>query len=436
MSDSERVGIHGECQPAFQAVRDVFEAAFERGDEIGAAVSVMWRGDRVVDLWAGHRDAAKTRSWERDTIVNVFSTTKGMTALCAHLLIDRGLLELDEPVATYWPEFAANGKEAVTFRQLISHQAGLPALREPLPPEALFDWDVMTAALAAEEPWWEPGTDHGYHAVTFGWLVGEVVRRVSGQSLGSFFRKEIGEPLGADFYIGFGPELDDRVAELVQGPVHAAEGPSFFEEILKDPTSMTARAFMNPPVIGDVASSRAWRAAEIPAANGHASAAGIASIYGAVASGGLLSKAGVERAREEHAYGQDAVLPLITRIASGFMLAPSEEPCGPSSRAFNHAGAGGSLGYCDPEAGIGFGYVMNNMHIGAWLVDPRARARRRGLRRSGLSANAPGPQSRSPRSRLCRSMFSRNAWRWIPSTPSKASSSIATSFIRSGRKLR
>lgn len=370
---TERTRANGSCDPRFERVRDLFEAGFASGAEIGGALSVVIDGERVVDLFAGHRDAAREQAWERDTLVNVFSTTKGMTALCAHLLIDRGELALDEPVAKWWPEFAANGKANVTFRQLISHRAGLPAVREPLPPNALYEWDTMTAALAAEAPWWEPGTQHGYHAVTFGWLVGEVVRRIAGQSLGTFFRGEIAEPLGADFYIGLPAELDERVATLVQGPVSMGDGPSFVEDILKDPNGMTAKAFMNPPVMGDVANSRAWRGAEIPAANGHASAAAIAAIYGAVAQGRVLTPGGIERARHLEAYGKDSVLPLVTRIASGFMLAPDEEPCGPNERAFNHAGAGGSLGYCDPEARLGLGYVMNHMHFGPWLIDPRAR---------------------------------------------------------------
>ncbi len=369
----QEIAIHGECHPRFEPVRKVFLAAFENGEEIGAAVSLLHDGERVVDLWAGWQDEARTRPWERDTIVNVFSTTKGMTALCAHRLADQGRLDIDARVADYWPEFAAAGKEGVTFRQLISHQAGLPALRDPLPVEALFDWDRMTDALAAEPPWWTPGTTHGYHAITFGWLVGEVVRRITGQSLGTYFQKEIAEALQADFYIGVGPELDERVADLVQGPIQMGDGPNFMEEILANPEGMTAKAFSNPPVLGDAPRSIAWRRAEIPAANGHSSAAALASIYGAVATGDVLSPAALERAREVQVEGKDAVLPMITKIALGFMLAPENEPCGPNPRAFNHAGAGGSLGYCDPDARIGFGYVMNNMHMGAWLVDPRAR---------------------------------------------------------------
>jgi len=379
MSDRVVVELYGTCDPRFEKVRDTFAAAFERGEEIGAAVSVMLDGERVVDLWAGHADAARTRPWQHDTLVNVFSTTKGMTALCAHRLVDQGKLDLDAPVADYWPEFAAGVKGHIRVRSLLSHQAGLPAVRETLAPEAIFDWGRMAAALAAEEPWWEPDTGHGYHAVTFGWLVGEVIRRVSGRSVGEYFREEIAGPLRADFFIGCGPELDPRIADLVQGPISMDGDVNLMAEMLQNPEGMTGRAFMNPPLLGDVPMSRSWRAAEIPAANGHASAAAIATIYGAVAAGGLegvsvLSREAVERARTEAVCGPDKVLGLTTRIASGFMLAPPQEPCGPNDRAFNHAGAGGSLGFCDPEARLGIGYVMNHMHMGAWLVDPRARA--------------------------------------------------------------
>lgn len=379
MAAGDRTGSQGTCDARFERVREVFESGFERGDEVGAAVSVVLDGERVVDLWGGHMDEARSRAWQRDTLVNVFSTTKGMTALCAHRLVDQGKLDLDAPVVRYWPEFAAHDKGDIPVRWLLSHQAGLPAVRETLAPEAIYDWDHMAAALAAEKPWWTPGAEHGYHAVTFGWLVGEVIRRVSGRSVGQYFRDEIAGPLEADFFIGCGPDLDPRIADLLQGPISTDGDGSVLMEAMRDPQSLQGRTFMNPPLLGDVPMSRAWRAAEIPAANGHASAAAIATIYGAVASGAgvggpVLSREAIERARTEHAHGPDNVLQLTTRIASGFMLAPAEEPCGPNDRAFNHAGAGGSLGFCDPDASLGLGYTMNNMHMGAWLVDPRARA--------------------------------------------------------------
>lgn len=200
--------LQGTCHPRFERVRDRFAAGFEQGDELGAALCLTLEGETVVDLWAGHADAERSRPWQRDTLVNVYSSTKGIVALAAHQLVDDGRLDLDLPVAHYWPEFAAGGKAALPVRYLLSHQAGLAAVRKPLPPDGLYDWEVMTSALAEQEPWWEPGRAHGYHALTFGWLVGEVVRRVTGQRIGDVVRDRIASPLGVRFEIGFGPELD------------------------------------------------------------------------------------------------------------------------------------------------------------------------------------------------------------------------------------
>jgi CubicO group peptidase (beta-lactamase class C family) len=375
------VDVQGTCDERFAQVRDRFAQAFESGAELGAAVSVSVEGETVVDLWAGHADAARTRPWQRDTLVNVYSTTKGMTAICALRLVDDGRLDLDAPVASYWPEFAAAGKERIPVRDLLTHRAGLPAVEKPLAPGSSYDWDVMASALAEQKPWWTPGTSHGYHAMTFGWLVGEVVRRITGKSLGTYFREEVAEPLGIDFYIGLPAELDDRVADLVQGPVHISEeGAGIFEEIMKNPDSMMGKAFMNPPLDMDAPQTRAWRGAEIPAANGHASAAALARVYAALSLGGeldgvrVLSSEVIEQARTEHSLGQDAVLPLISRFGLGFGMPTEGEPVGPNTRVFGHAGAGGSYGQADPENRMSFGYVMNLMHQGLWLVDPRPRA--------------------------------------------------------------
>jgi CubicO group peptidase (beta-lactamase class C family) len=207
--------VHGSCAPRFAAVRDAFAANFEAEREIGATFAATVEGKLVVDLWGGHADRARTRPWRRDTIVNVFSTTKAMTALCAHLLVDRGLVDLEAPVARYWPEFAARGKDAIRVHHLLSHRAGLAAIRTPLPTEALYDWQRMVAVLAAEAPCFEPGSASGYHAMTFGHLVGEVIRRITGQTPGAFFRAAVAAPLGADFHIGLDPAEDARVAEMV-----------------------------------------------------------------------------------------------------------------------------------------------------------------------------------------------------------------------------
>jgi CubicO group peptidase (beta-lactamase class C family) len=373
--------VEGHCDPRFSSVREIFEASFARDEEIGAAISFCLDGELVVDLWGGHCDPGRTRPWQRDTIVNTYSTTKGMTAICAHQLVERGLLDLDAPVARYWPEFAARGKESIPVRWLLSHQAGLPAIREPLPPEAMYDWSAMTAALAAQEPWWEPGTRHGYHALTYGHLVGEVIRRASGQTVGAWFREHVAGPLGADYHIGFGPALDTRVSPLygsLAAPAAPGGGtlelPGPLGQFLKDmtdPTTMTGAAFNNPRGHADRHNTRAWRAAEIPAANGHGTATALARIYGALARGGtldgatLLAPASIARAREEQAFGPDAVLgSLPMRFGLGFMLRHDFVPISPSPNAFGHPGAGGSIGMADPDARVGFGYVMNKMKMG------------------------------------------------------------------------
>jgi CubicO group peptidase (beta-lactamase class C family) len=332
-------------------------------------------------LWAGHADQARTRPWQRDTLVNVWSTTKGMTAICAHRLVEQGKLDLDAPVARYWPEFAAQGKGELPVRWLLSHRAGLAAVKEVLPPEALYDWDAMCKALAAERPWWTPGEDHGYHAITFGWLVGEVVRRIDGRSLGRYFREEVAGPLGADFRIGLPDSEHGRVAEMSAIPPPGPDGMPFLNALLSDPDGLTARAFANPPSIAAGANVPEWRRAEIPGANGHATAEAIARVYSALAVGGrvdgvdVLSPESIERCRDEQSRGLDRVLQIPTRFGQGFMLS-QDEPLtsfGPNPGSFGHPGAGGSVGFADPQAKLSFGYAMNRMgpHI---LIDPRAQA--------------------------------------------------------------
>jgi len=373
--------INGECDPRFARVRDAFAENFAKRGEVGAAVSVVVDGRCVVDLWGGHADKAKTTPWNRDTIVNVWSTTKGLCAMCAHRLADQGKLDLDVPVANYWPEFAAAGKGSIKVTQLLNHKAGLAAIRAPLQLDDVFNWTRVTEELARQEPWWTPGSKHGYHAITFGWLVGEVVRRVSGKSLGTYFRDEIARPLGAEAYIGIGPEFDARTAEIIFAPPPQPGEPNLIAEMLKDPTSVSAMAIFNPPALfqATTTNSRAWRAAEIPGANGHANARGLARIYGALARGGeidgirVLSARQIGRCYTEQSNGPDAVLPITTRFSLGFMLSQPEAMLGPNPRAFGHPGAGGSLGFADPDAKVGFGYVMNQMSSEA-LMDPRPKA--------------------------------------------------------------
>ncbi|MFE7012987.1 serine hydrolase domain-containing protein [Streptomyces sp. NPDC057651] len=373
-------GIQGHCDARFDAVRAAFEENFDEREELGAAVTVLVDGAPVVDLWGGWADAARTRAWERDTVVNVWSTTKGPTALCAHILIDRGLLDPDAPVATYWPEFAAAGKEGVLVRHLLSHRAGLAGLREPHSLEQLFDWELTTSRLAAQEPWWEPGSVSGYHALTYGFLVGEVVRRVSGLLPGAFLEREVTGPLGIDFTIGLPDKEAGRAAELVHPRVRAtSEQAAIFAQLA--PAALAA--LTNPIAGASEANTAAWRAAEIPAANGHGTARAVAALYAIVAGKGrlgdrqILSPEGAERIREGQGSCRDLVLGAgfthETELGLGLWLSGPNGSYGPNPRAVGHDGFGGSFGSADPESGVAMGYVMNRMgpHI---ADDPRKMA--------------------------------------------------------------
>jgi len=362
--------IQGQCDPCFTAVRQAFAENFEKRGDVGAAVCVYVEDKPVVDLWGGYANAARTRPWDHNTVASVASTTKGMVATCAHMLVERGLLDLDAPVARYWPEFAQAGKATIPVRWLLSHRAGLPAIRRDMPPQSLYDWHAFTGALAETAPWWEPGTRHGYHALTFGHLVGEIIRRISGKSVGQFFRAQVAGPLEADFFIGVPEAEDARAAEILPDPPPRPGDTTMWEVLLRDPTSMAGRAFLNPPRTPEVVNTRAWRAAEIPAGNGHTTARALARIYGALACGGtldgirLLQPATIDAAIVEQSAGLDAILSFPTRFGLGFMLTLPERPFGPNPRAFGHPGRGGSIGFADLDGGIGFGYVVNQYQTG------------------------------------------------------------------------
>jgi CubicO group peptidase (beta-lactamase class C family) len=334
-------------------------------------------GRVVVDLWGGWADQAAARPWRPDTLVNVFSVGKGLIAACAARLAGQGRLDLDAPVAACWPEFGAAGKDQITVRQLLSHQAGLPAVRRRLPPDAMLDWSAMTSALALQEPWWAPGEGHGYHVNSFGFLVGEVIRRRTGTTVGTFLRQEIAGPLGADVHIGLPAADHARVAAFAWPGSPPAE-----EELpnLADAQLMRWSAYFNPAGLSGfgVINSPRWRSAEVPSANAHATARGVARVYAALAAGGHLDGVTVadpvalSEAATEHAYGQDLVLDRPSRFGLGFQLTQPERPIGPGPATFGHFGAGGSLGFCDPDAGLAFGYVMNQM--GPRWQNPRTRA--------------------------------------------------------------
>lgn len=353
--------VEGFCEPRFEGVREAFAANFAAGSETGAAIAVTIGGEPVLDLWGGWTDAEHRRPWREDTIVCCYSVGKAVCAILAWRLHERGELDVDAPAARYWPEFGQAGKGEIPVRWLLTHQAGLPAVRRPLPAGSQLDWDVMTEALAAQEPWWEPGRAHGYHSNTQGFLLGEVIRRVSGKRIGAFLRDELREPAGIDFHFGTGPEEDGRTADMlpVTAPPDAARNPVNALQLL---------ANRNPPMpqAGPGSqNSREYRAAEFPSTNGHGSARALARLYGALATTGeagghrILEPATIREATGERAYGVDEVLGRPTRFASGFQLAMRERPLGPNLETFGHFGGGGSLGFADAEAGLGFGYVMN-----------------------------------------------------------------------------
>jgi CubicO group peptidase (beta-lactamase class C family) len=375
--DTRKLPIDGVCDPAFAAVREAFVGNFtERGD-VGAAVAILVHGRPVVDLWGGWRDGARRRPWRRETLVNVFSVSKALSTICALQLVERGQLALDAPLADCWPAFAAADKGAITLRQVLSHRAGLPALRAPLPDGTMLDSQRMTAALAAEAPWWTPGSAHGYHVNTFGFLVGEVVRRASGDTLGTWLATHVAAPLGADVHIGLPDAEHHRVAEFLWPAALRPPAPPHFAD---DEQRMRWNTYWNPPGLSGAGwvNRPAWRRAELPSTNGHASARGIARVYAALAAGGrldgvhLLAPALIAEATREHSNGPDRVLERPSRFGIGFQLTQPERPLGPNPGAFGHFGTGGSVGFCDPAAGVAFAYVMND--LGPRWQNPRNRA--------------------------------------------------------------
>ncbi|WP_321488584.1 serine hydrolase domain-containing protein [uncultured Hyphomonas sp.] len=365
MADGEVGGI---VDDRFAAVREQFEKNLNDGTDIGASFCVIKDGEPVVDLWGGWADEERTRPWEKDTIVNVYSTTKTMTALTALWLADQGKLDFDAPVAEYWPEFAANGKDGVKVSHLMSHSAGLSGWTAPLDKNDLYDWDKATRLLAAQAPLWEPGTASGYHAITQGYLVGEVIRRIDGRTIGNVFREEFAEPLGADFHIGLPASEDHRVANLKPPPGAGLGGAA--------QTEIQRVAFEHPPIDVSETRTRAWRGAEIPAAGGTGNARSVATVQAVLANGGVmngkrfLSEAGCRKALECQVDGTDMVLGIPVRFGLGYGLS------GPMSPALNDqsmfwGGYGGSIVLVDMQNKLTIAYAMNRME-GTTTGDMRA----------------------------------------------------------------
>lgn len=352
--------IQGSFDERFAGVAETLSASLDSGEDVGASVAVLVDGEPVVDIWGGWVDEAHSAPWNEDTITNVWSTTKTMTFLVALMLADRGQLDFHAPVATYWPEFAAAGKEHIEVRHLMSHTAGLPGWDEPMSPEDLADWELCTSRLAAQAPWWEPGTVSGYHAVTQGYLIGEVVRRITGESIGSFFAREVAAPLGADFHIGLAESEDERVSFVIPPP------PLDLDTL--QPSEIVIRALGNPLLDAAMTREPWWLRAEIPAANGQGNARSVALVQSIIAGGGaargvrLLSEESVERLFTEQIRGQDLILTNEYRFGLGYGLSSSMMPIGP--RACFWGGYGGSLILMDLDAKLTICYVMNKMYPG------------------------------------------------------------------------
>ena len=362
-----QVPLNGSCDPKFQAVLDAFVQNYRSEDEVGSAVSVMLDGRTVVDLWGGWKDAARLREWQHDTIVCMMSVSKGITGMAFSLLVDRGLVDVDAPVAKYWPEFAANGKESLPVRFILDHRAGLPIVADPLWPGAIYDHQATCKALAAQAPLWEPGTIAAYHVHTQGYLLGEIIRRVTGKTVGTFLRDEIAAPLSADFMIGGLSQHDQaRCAEVMpnmQARLFAAK------EVETD--TLRSKAFVqNPAEPWPVTlNSKIWRESEIASGNGHGNARGVARIYAAFARGGeldgvrLTRRSSIEAMITEQHNMTERMQDRPYHQALGILLnTPEAVYMGPNPRAFGHHGIGGSIGFADPDAKIAFSFAANRMH--------------------------------------------------------------------------
>ena len=359
--------VQGYCDPRFERVREQFQQNFVDRSETGAALAVTLNGDLVIDLYGGWTDAKHTKPWAEHTLVCCFSVGKAICAILAWRLAERGELDIDQRVAHYWPEFAQQGKADIPFLWILTHQSGLAAIRRPLPRGAFLDWEMMTTALAEQEPWWPPGQAHGYHSNTQGFLIGEVIRRITGDSIGQHLQSDLSGPIGLDFYFGTKPEHDIRTADMlpVQHPPDVLRAP---------PSALQTLGGRNPPPLQSGPGSqntREYRAAEFPSTTGHGTARGLARLFGALATDGqldgvhILEPATIGRMSVEQVYGVDRILGRPTRFASGFQMTMAERPLGPNPRTFGHFGGGGSLAFADPDAGVGWGYVMNQGR-GGW----------------------------------------------------------------------
>lgn len=362
--------ISGDVDPKFRLVAEAFENNFEAGHEVGASLCLFQHGEKKVDIWGGHMDEAKTRPWEKDTLVNVWSTTKGIMAFCVARLADQGKLDLQEKVAHYWPEFGVNGKENITVAQMFSHQAGLCGMSRKVSRDEFVQTDLMASLLAAEKPAWEPGTRSGYHAITIGPLADGLFKKVIGKTLGEYFRDEIAEPFGLDLHLGLPASEDHRVAELMHNGAPQGGGRETWNEY-------QYLVYENTPVHVPIAMRRDWRAQGTPAAGGQANARSVATLYGALATDRrlngteIVSEAALKASTTIQIENEDLVLRFPMSWAVGFGINTSQFLFGPNAESFGHSGWGGSFGFADPVTGIGVAYTMNYMIDSATDPDPR-----------------------------------------------------------------
>ena len=368
--------VEGTFDERFSSVVDQFVRNYRDNDEVGASLCVSHEGETVIDVWGGSVDREQSAPWTSDTISIVMSCTKGAVALCAHVLASQGLLDIEAPVKEYWPEFATNGKEHATVRMMLDHSVGVPAIRGEVAPDLMIHWDEVVERIAAEAPFWEPGTRNGYHLINFGWTVGEIVRRVSGKSLGTFFQDAIAQPLGIDFWIGLPEEQEPRVSNLIPAPLpESTEHISKFAQVLMtQPESATTIAIQN--MMSQKTQGREWHAAEIGGGGGITNARGLAGMYTPLALGGgnLIDHDTLERARRcSVATNLDATLQIATRFGLGFMLSMDnrdkydKDSVILGEHGFGHVGMGGSIGFADPSLGLAVGYSMNRMGPGILL---------------------------------------------------------------------
>jgi CubicO group peptidase (beta-lactamase class C family) len=381
LSGISELNIDGVCASGFERVRTAFEGNFTDRGEVGAAVAVWVDGELVVNLWGGWADAARSRAWRGDTLASIFSGSKGLTSTCVHLLADRGEIDLHAPVAAYWPEFGQAGKEAITIASVMSHRSGVIGPRRRMAPEEALDWDHVCRHLAAAEPWWEPGTAQGYHMVTFGFILGEVVRRVTGRTIGQFLRSEIAEPLGIDVHLGLPASEHHRCAEMVNKPhirdvLAAGQAPGYPTALSEHPMAglSIAMGFVPDDEVGSNTIDL-WRSAEFPATNCHVSAIGMATFYNALAQEKLLTRKHMEQVRVSQG-GYDVDVVLGPRVADhgwglGYML-NQRRVAGPNPHIFGHGGSGGSFAFVDLEHRIGYSYVMNFFDATKCHADPRS----------------------------------------------------------------